>query len=195
MIRMLASLRGDRRGATIIEFVIILPVLMMLLMGLCDLMYQIYAQAILEGAVQKAGRDSAIEGGADSTGTIDAAVLDQMRALVNITDYDSVRRSYQTFSSIKPEVFTDANGNNRYDSGECFDDINGNGVWDADPGVRSQGGADDVTLYTFSVTYARVFPVMSLLGRSADVTLTAQTLLKNQPYQQQSTTEIENPCG
>ncbi len=188
------SLRDDRRGATIIEFAIILPVLLMLLMGLFDLMYQIYAQSILTGAVQKAGRDSAIEGGADNTGAIDAAVLGQIDTLVNIVDHTSRRRSYKTFSSIKPEVFYDNNGNNTFDEGDCFDDINANGTWDQDPGATGQGGADDVTLYTFSVTYARVFPVMTLLGRPKNVTLTADTLLKNQPYQQQTTYEKERIC-
>jgi hypothetical protein len=194
MIRRLSSFRDDRRGATIIEFVIILPVLMMLLMGLCDLLYQIYAQAILEGAVQKAARDSAIEGGADSTGEIDAAVLDQMRALVNIADYDSERRSYKTFSSIKPETFYDLNDNKVFDAGDCFDDINANEIWDEDPGAESQGGADDVTLYTFDITYRRVFPVMTLLGRPPEVTLSARTLLKNQPYQQQTTYQSTRIC-
>lgn len=190
----LYSIRDDRRGATIIEFAIILPVLMMLLMGLFDLMYQVYAQSILTGAVQKAGRDSAIEGGADGSAAIDTAVLDQIGSLVNIVDHDSERRSYKTFSSIKPEVFDDVNGNNRYDGEDCFDDINGNGTWDQDPGATGQGGADDVTLYTFSVTYSRVFPVMTLLGRPSDVTLTARTLLKNQPYQQQTTYAVEHIC-
>lgn len=194
MIRRRTGLRDDRRGATIIEFAIILPVLMMLLMGLFDMMFQLYAQSILTGAVQKAARDSAIEGGADETGAIDAKVLDRMRALVTVTDHDSERRSYKTFTSIKPEVFYDNNGNNRFDGGDCFDDINANGVWDQDPGETGQGGADDVTLYTFSVTYDRVFPTMTLLGRPSTVTLTAKTLLKNQPYRQQATYETKRIC-
>jgi Flp pilus assembly protein TadG len=190
----LRSLRRDRRGATIIEFAIILPVLMMMLMGLFDLMFQFYAQSILTGAVQKAARDSAIEGGADSTAAIDAKVLDRMRALVTVTDHDSQRRSYKSFASIKPEVFYDNNDNNRFDAGDCFDDINANGEWDVDPGATGQGGADDVTVYTFSVSYDRVFPVMKLLGRSQSVTLPAQTLLKNQPYRQQTTFETKRIC-
>lgn len=194
MIRRRRSLCDDRRGATIIEFAIILPVLLLLLTGLFDLMFQLYAQSILTGAVQKAGRDSAIEGGADETAAIDAKVLDRMRALVNVTDHDSQRRSYKSFAVIRPEVFYDNNHNNLFDDGDCFDDINANGVWDRDPGETDQGGANDVTLYTFSVTYARVFPTMELFGRPADVTLTARTLLKNQPYQQQTTYETKPIC-
>ena len=53
-------LRTDCRGATIIEFAIVAPVMMFLLMGLGDLLYQLYLQSILDGALQKAGRDSTI---------------------------------------------------------------------------------------------------------------------------------------
>lgn len=66
-----AWIRSDRRGATVIEFAIVVPVLMVLLMGAFGLLHQIYAQSILDGALQKAARDSAIEGGAANAATFD----------------------------------------------------------------------------------------------------------------------------
>lgn len=81
------------------------------------------------------------------------------------------------------------------DPGECFDDVNGNKQWDADPGrVQSQGGANDVTRYTMTVTYPRLFPVSGLLGLPPTQTITSETLLKNQPYKTQVVQPIESIC-
>ena len=40
MIRTLHRLARDRRGVTIIEFAIVLPVMLLMMMGLGDLLYQ-----------------------------------------------------------------------------------------------------------------------------------------------------------
>ena len=80
------------------------------------------------------------------------------------------------------------------DPKECFDDVNANGIWDADPGKTGQGGANDVALYSMSITYTRIFPVARLLGFSATQTIAAQTLLKNQPYATQAVPTIPSVC-
>lgn len=192
--RRLATLRDDARGATIVEFAIVAPVLIMLIMGLGELMHQTYAQSILDGALQKAGRDSAIQGGGDNTAAIDDKVKDMVGSIVKNGDWTSTRRSYANFAAIGPERFTDTNGNGVRDPGECYDDVNANLKWDADPGRENQGGAEDVTVYTMSVTYPRVFPVARLLGASAEQTLTSRTLLKNQPYASQAQITVQSRC-
>lgn len=187
-------LAGDRRGATIIEFAMILPVMVGLIMGLSELMYQVYVQSILDGAIQKAGRDSAIQGGADNADALDLSVMAMVRTVAGAATYTSSRKTYSSFASMKPEPFTDTNKNGVRDAKECFDDINGNGVYDTDPGLNGQGGANDVTLYTIKVTYPHLFPVMGLFGASATQTLTARTLLKNQPYASQNVVTVKNLC-
>ncbi|CAN5345242.1 hypothetical protein BH10PSE15_BH10PSE15_00910 [soil metagenome] len=193
----LPNLPHDRRGAALIEFAIVTPVMLLAMMGLGDLLYQEYAQSILNGAVQKAARDSGIEGGADSTGTIDGKVIALMGSIVkNLANncaptgtaaaWCSTRKSYDSFSEVAPEPFTDSNGNGVRDVGECYTDENGNGTWDADPGLTGQGGASEVTLYTMSVTYPRIFPVAGLFGWPRTQTINSSTLLKNQPYASQT---------
>lgn len=59
--RSLRHLRRDQAGATIVEFAFVLPVMVLLLMGLGEILYQEYAQSVLTGALQKAGRDSTIQ--------------------------------------------------------------------------------------------------------------------------------------
>jgi Flp pilus assembly pilin Flp len=193
--RRLSQLRRDARGVTAIEFAFVAPVLCLLLMGLCDLTYQSYVQAILTGAIQKAGRDSTIQGSTSRTAQLDAKVMAQIRQVARNATYTSSRRSYAQFSQIKPEAFQDNNNNNQYDQAtECFTDVNGNNRWDADPGQEGQGGANDVVLYTINVTYPRLFPLYGMLGWGANQTIAASTVLKNQPYAEQNAYVPEQIC-
>lgn len=177
---------GDRRGATVIEFAIVAPVMMLLMMGLGDVLYQVYAKSILNGAVQKAARDSSLESGPNQIATLDGKVIAMVRNIAPSATYQSTRKSYTSFTNVAPEPFTDTNGNGTRQAGECYTDINGNNQWDADPGANGQGGANDVTLYTMTVTYPRLFPVAGLFGWPSTATISAQTLLKNQPYATQT---------
>lgn len=194
MIRLRGGSRRDERGATIIEFALILPAMLTLIMGLSEIAYQIYIKAILTGAVQKAGRDSAIQGGAQQTATIDLAVMNVIWKAAGNATYASTRMSYSQFGYIAPEPFTDANKNGIRDKGECFTDINGNGIWDANPGISGQGGANDVTVYTMTITYPHLFPVARWFGWSAMQTTTASTILKNQPYATQTAATPATIC-
>jgi Flp pilus assembly protein TadG len=181
-----SRLRQDQRGATIVEFAIIAPVMALMMMGLGDLVYQMYAQSVLNGAVQKAARDSGIEGGATTTAAIDGVVQTIVRSVAPAATFVSSRKNYDSFAEAAPEPFVDTNGNGVRNAGECFTDENGNGTWDADPGATGQGGASAVTLYTVTATYPRIFPVARLFGWSASQTISATTLLKNQPYATQA---------
>ena len=199
--RLRCRLGGDRRGTTVIEFAIISPVMMLLIMGLGDILYQEYAQSILNGALQKAGRDSSIQGGGAVTGTIDAKVVAMVGSIMQSPvqscpatasgTWCSTRENYDTFTEVAPEPFTDNDHDGLCDHGEPFTDENANGVWDADPGLSGQGGANDVTLYTMTITYPRLFPVAKLMGTSTTQTITATTLLKNQPYATQTLTPVK----
>jgi hypothetical protein len=182
-------------GAALIEFALTAPVALLMAMGLCDLAYQLYMQSVLSGLVQKAGRDATIQNA--NTSTLDATVLTQMQAVnrnaVYAAGYPS-RQSYAQFGYISPEPFIDGNRNGVRDSGECFTDINGNGSWDANPGITGNGGASDTVVYTAAVTYPHLFPLTVWLGWSARVTISATTILKNQPYTAQQLTTIATVC-
>lgn len=185
----------DRGGAALAEFALVLPVMLLMGMGLCEMAYQAYMQAILTGAVQKAGRDSTVESA--NTTTIDNAVLQAVKNINGNAAFVSgypTRKSYASFGYISPESFVDSNGNGLRDAGECFTDVNGNGIWDADPGVSGNGGAGDTVLYTVSITYTRLFPLGLWLGWGKSATLSASTILKNQPWATQATTAAATVC-
>lgn len=181
----------DARGATIVEFGIIAPVLCMLLLCAFDLAHTLYMQTVLQGIVQKAARDSTLED-ADATriSQIDASVTSQVKALnKNVTPTFS-RRYYRTFAdaaAAKAEPWTDTNKNGTCDNGEPYEDDNNNNTWDKDGGNNGQGGAKDRTLYTVQLNYPHLFPIYGFLGGSGNVMLTATTILENQPYSDQGT--------
>lgn len=187
----------DVRGATIIEFAIVAPVMLLLIMGFCELTYEGYVKSVLAGAMQKAGRDSTIQGNGTTAATsaIDAKVRAAMLPLAKAATFVPSRKSYAQFGTVAPEPFDDNVGNGIFDpTRDCFTDLNGNGSWDADPGITGQGGASDVVVYTMTMTYPRLFPIARMLGWPATITTSATTTLKNQPYQLQSTTTPTRIC-
>jgi Flp pilus assembly protein TadG len=191
MRRPLHKLGGDRRGISTVEFALIFPVFALMLMGFFDLAYQSYVRAVLQGAMQQAGRNSTLESGVTANTAIDNYVKDQVKRVAKNAVFNPApdRKSYTDFASVgKPEKFVDKTPfNNKYDTGECFEDVNGNAKWDSDLGKAGQGGADDAVLYTVTVQYKRVFPMAKLFGWSTDQVVKASTVLRNQPYGDQKT--------
>jgi len=187
MLRVVRLLSRDTRGATAVEFAAVAPALLMTLLGLMDLSYNIYSTSLLEGAIQKAARDSTIEGAGGRTAEIDARVRDVVDDIVGNATIEFDRRAYADFSDVsRPEDFTDTNGDGLCAGGEPFEDVNDNDTWDQDRGKTGTGGARDAVLYTVTVSYPRAFPVMGLLGFSDTVTAEARTVLRNQPYGEQA---------
>lgn len=183
----LRCLAQDERGATIVEFALVAPVLVTLLMGLFDTGYNLYAASILQGAIQKAARDSTIEGATPAS--LDAKVSQAVHRVVPNATLEFDREHYSSFSDIgTPEDFTDLNGDGVCDDGEPYEDANGNGTWDTDRGRTGQGGARDAVLYTVKVSYPHAFPVGMLIGLSKIENLQSSTVLRNQPYSDQTVT-------
>lgn len=184
----------DRRGSPLAEFAIVLPVALILMMGLSDLAFQAYVQAILTGAMQKAGRDSTLQDNALAADAIDQKVETAVKAVAWTATFNPTRTNYDNYASTAGEPFYDTRYPDKktgpYDGvcnhGEQFIDQNGNGKWDSDPGQDGQGLANDVTRYTMEVNYNRIFPIARLIGWDNQVRLTATTILKNQPYQKQT---------
>jgi hypothetical protein len=190
----LRRLAGDERGATIVEFAIVAPVFLLLLLGSFDFGHMIYAQSVLQGAVHHAGRNSGLESGSDFMATIDEDVRRQVGHIVPKGSVLTSRTNYQSFNDVnKPEDFVDANGNGEYDADECFTDVNGNATWDADRGMEGLGGADDVVLYTATLEYDRIVP-FHFVGGDEQRTISASTILRNQPFGDQAERPEEQIC-
>ena len=183
-LRNIGALLRDRQGIAATEFALVAPVFLMFTMGIMDLGNMAFARTVLNGAIQQAARATALEGG--STTTANNMVRDIVRQSLPGATVASTRRSYFDFADIgRPERINDANGNGVCNAGETYVDENANSRWDADIGEDGNGGANDVIVYTVTVTYNSVFAVPFLPNAWSQRTLTASTVRKNQPFANQ----------
>ncbi len=185
----------DQGGATAVEFAILLPMFIAFMVGMFDTGYYLYNRTQLDGAVAKAARDSSLE---DNIGQRSAVIDERVKELMNIgakkAEFTFHRESYSNFNTAKRmEPWTDTNSNGRCDANEPFEDINRSNKWDRG-GKAGQGGAKDVVVYEVTMTYPRMFPTEKILGIDDEVTITATTLIANQPYakQAQQTSVVRN---
>jgi Flp pilus assembly protein TadG len=184
-----ARLRGAREGVTIVEFALVLGPFLVLILGLCDIGFRIYLGAMLQGALTEAARQQTV--GGVSAATINSFVTGRMATIIPVSagQLTITPNSYFDYSGIQQmePLTTDANGNNVLDVGDCFTDYNGNGTRDANNGASGLGGSDDIVYYKAVLTFPSFVPMRLLIGQSQSTeTVTASTMMKNQPYAAQS---------
>lgn len=182
-----AALPRDERGATLVEFAMVAPVLVLAVLGLMDMGYNYYIQAQLQGTVQQAARNATLERALTATSDIDASVAEAVRKIVPSASLQFARSSYSSFADVeRPEDFSDLDGNGRCNDGEPFEDANGNGTWDQNRGAQGMGGARDAVLYEVTVSYPRAFGIAGLIGLPTTFTTHSTTVLRNQPWGEQA---------
>lgn len=193
---LLTRLLRDDRGATLTEFAFVGPVLILMVMGIFDMAHTQYTSALVNGAMQKAGRDLTLEGAGSTEAVVDQRVKDQVSAVVPSTATVTLEKlSHFDFSDVgEAEEFNDDNGDGICNNGEVYVDVNENGQWDANQGEQGIGGARDVVLYTAVVRYPRLFPMYGLAGLDQDVTVRSSTVMRNQPFDQQDRSTETGNC-
>lgn len=185
--RRLKNFCQDARGATLVEFAIVAMPLIIMMMAMFDLGFREYISIQLAGALDQSARQVTV-GTATTVSSIKTSVTAQIRTILPGATVDVVPSSYDAFSKVgKPEpITTDTAPIGSYNKGDCFEDENGNGVWDIDSGLSGTGGSDDIVYYTAIVTYPEIVPMRRLLGWSAIETVTGSLMMKNQPYASQA---------
>ena len=180
--RLFGRLRRDQRGVNIVEFGFVAAPLVLVLLVIVDFGYRLYLEVVVEGTINKAARRATI--GGVSTTAIDDFVKSQLVAFSKNATVTITKKSYYDFSHVnKPEkLTTDANGNGKLDSGDCFEDANNNSTFDTDAGTTGLGGSDDIVYYQVSVVFPRLVPLGGFLGFASTETVTANTVLRNQPF-------------
>lgn len=200
MIAKFSKLRGrlfagaiarDERGISVVEFALVGPMFISVLMATFDLGFGVYTKAVLQGSVEDAARQASLEN--TQWTAIRDKVKQQIIAVIPAADANTDitftldPQYYEDYDDITiPEDFTDTNGNGRWDSTECFVDRNNNRTYDTNVGLAGRGGAQDVVSIKASVTYKRVFPLWSLVGQANTQTIEAATYLRNQPFSAQA---------
>lgn len=194
--RLLRALRHDREGVTAVEFGLISPVLFMMLLGLFDVAHGVYTTSMVNGAMQSAARNMTIEGALLREADVDQRVIADVRAVVPTNATVTLRKlKYFDFNDVgRPEDWTDTNNDGICNNNEPFVDVNGNNRWDSNRGANGIGGARDVVLYTATVSYPRLFPIYRFIGLSQNASIQGSTVLRNQPFDEQSRVTTTRNC-
>lgn len=182
------GLMKDQAGAALAEFAVVAPVFLMVMMGTFDAAHTMYVRSVMQGAVYKAARETALKAGQKEVQQIkiDNELKDQIRLLLpkDAVVNEPVRANFKDFtdaSRSSGEPVTDTvTANGICDPGEKYEDRNGNGSYDSTD--SGQGGARDIVRYSITVEYKSFFPLPAGLG---DRTLTATSVIANQPFNDQ----------
>lgn len=182
MRRRFSQLRRDERGATIIEFAMILPALCVILFATFELGYRMYVASVVQGSLHEAARMATV--GNMTTAQIDARVRRKLQEFSHEATITTSTESYDDFSHVAvPERITqDTAPTGQYNAGDCYEDYNNNSRYDLNRGRTGLGQSDDIVRYNVSISYPRVFPIAGFLGWSNQDTVQASTVLRNQPY-------------
>ncbi len=198
-IRSLASaLRQDRRGATLVEFAYIAPVMVLMIMAGLETGYTMYLKTVAAGTLETSARAASLEGATESQfdGDIRTAMK---RILPNYARTDDniilTKKNYTDYSRIDAaeKITVDHNGNGVLDAPfdyngdgtpdqDCWIDEDLNGAYGTNEGASGLGGPDDGVFYTVTLELPRLFPMASMMGLSETLTVTARTLVINQPF-------------
>ncbi len=180
-------LKRDERGVTVVEFALIAPVLMMMIVGLCEFGLLLTAQTILDNSIFAASR-AGKTGYSTSTSTQSQLILAAIRkATADYLDPAKISltsKAYSDYGSIgKPEPFTDTNSNGVRDAGEPFTDVNGNGTYDKDQGASGYGSSGQIVVYEANYDWTLMTPfVKRFVGTNGIVRVTSRIVVKNEPY-------------
>jgi hypothetical protein len=183
---LLRSLSADRRGATMVEFAFVATPLFMILLGLTDFGYRCYAAAIVEGTLQQAARMATVGNKTDSQ--IDTFVTTKLNSFNSGATVTITKSNYYQFSNVgkSEKLLTDSAPLGVWNTGDCYEDLNNNGKWDSVAGRNGLGGSDDIVFYKVDFVFSRLVPLGGFLGWSNTETISANTVMRNQPYAVQS---------
>ena len=181
------KLLTDRHGSTAVEFGIIGPVFILMVIGIVELGLLLAAQTLLDNAAfsaSRAGKTGYADTGSTQEATIAAAVAKASSGLLKQDRMTLASSAYADYSNVgQPEPFTDRNLNGRWDVGEAFTDVNGNNRWDADQGRSGVGSAGQIVAYTVTYRWPLFTPwLKSMIGSGGIYTLTTRIVVKNEPF-------------
>lgn len=191
----------DKKGASILEFALVAPVLLLILISGVELGYKAYLRSVANGVVERAGRMAST--GSMSDSQIDLFIRDQLSVIAMGSDVNSAvtirKLNYFNFSNVGAgeKITGDTAPIGTYNSTDCYEDRNNNGVFDATTGGSlGLGGADDIVFYEVDVVVPRLLPfegIVRMLNPTANFSnnnanteiVSARTIVRNQPFASQ----------
>lgn len=188
--RKLQRLRTHDAGGAMIEFALVAPMLITLIVAVMEFAMVIVVMVLLEGGVREAARYGMTgqePAGHSRLEEIVNIINSHSLGLVDITTNDVDVLVYDDFSSVDSgdELVVDVNGNGDWDAsdGDTYNDLNGNGSWDPDPGVPGAGEGGEVVLYRVTANWDALTPLLApFFGDGGYIPLSASVVIRNEPY-------------
>jgi hypothetical protein len=179
------------RGIATMEFALLAPVITMMMFGFLELAWVMSARSALESSTMRAARKIAASDCPAQRQQIMTNIITQgMRHVRSVNDEPPqiTTKSYaSSFGDVgEPEPWIEADGtrNGKYDVGESYTDVNGNGRWDPDMGTSgSVGGANQVVSYTARFRVKPIVPFFATQfgDTSGEYPIEASTVIRNEP--------------
>jgi len=145
-------------GASALEFALIAPVMMLMLMGSVEFSLIMYAQSVLSNAVyngSRMGKTGYATTGQTRLQSVVALVNQRAGGLFDTSKITITTQSYNQWSQISP-------GN---------------------PGSSDMGNSGQVVVYVFSYPWTIYTPIMqNFIGTNGVYTLTARLVVQNEPW-------------
>lgn len=184
---MLRRLWRQDDGSTVLELAVVLPGLLLFFMVFIEVLMVLWVGAAMESALRSASRFGLTgwsPDGMDRKAAIMAIVSSRTMGLVTSANATIKTLVYADFAQIgTPEPFGDSYPyNHRYDPGESFIDVNGDGVYSADMGRAGEGGPGEVVLYTIEYRSPFLTPLQSWIGGTGFTALKASAVVRNEPW-------------
>lgn len=176
----------DESGIAALEFAMVTPVLLLMLMGIIELAMIMFTTAVMESATNitsRLGKTGYVAEGTTREQQIIDSVANRTAGLLDPEKITIDSKVYSDFNNIgQPEpCLSPTSSPCPGTPGVHFIDINGNGTWDADMGKAGLGDAGDVVVYTVSYPWHVMTPLISnIIGDPFD--LTVRTVVRNEPY-------------
>jgi len=165
-------------GAVALEYALLLPVFMYLLVGIVEMAMLFYTTTVVDGAVADAGRQIRTGQAQLSGDTLTTFQTKLCDSLGSVYDCNSMTFNVQTFGSFAtvsmPTVKLDADGN--------LVDENGNPI--ALP--FNAGGAGEITVVRVIYSWSFFTPLIGMLMTGSTSTtklLSSTAMFRNEPYE------------
>ena len=174
------------RGAMALEYVLATPLFLSITATVFEFSYDAYLRTQIEGIISQGARDITLESAssADARAELDAQIGDEIRQLAPQAVVNFQLESFRSYARARDpaEPFIDANNNGRCDHGESYEDTNGDGSYSLNSAINGLGGADDVAVYTITVSYQRLLGAFGIMGLQPQGQLSATRMFRIQPY-------------
>ena len=185
------KLTADKTGIAAVEFALLAPLITVLLFGFFEFAWVQSARSALESATMKGARRIAASDCPANRETILVQAVQREMQHVQSSDGQPPKIQAVSYGSAfgdvgEPEPFVDAPAtkNGKYDMGETYTDVNGNGKWDPDMGSSgSVGGAGQVVSYTATFKVKSLVPFIARRfgDGGSDYPIKATTVIRNEP--------------